>query len=547
VIAALFDHLWQSTLFAVAAGLLTLALSPNRASVRYWLWFAASAKFLVPFSLLIALGAALSPGVRWAGASASFADLARETTQPFVTATPALTAVAPHVDLRPALWALWAAGFVTVLAMRLARWSRIAAALAGAEPLALTSPVPVKAARTRLEPGLIGVWRPVLLMPRDITEHLSSEELAVVVSHEACHLERCDNLTAAAHMVVEALFWFHPLVWWIGARLIEERERACDEGVIAGGAVPQVYAESVLKVCKLYLQSPIPCAAGVSGSNLSNRMEAIMSDKVAVPLGAPRRMLLAAFVAATAAIPIMAGAAAASQGVSAGAATAVPTEDEIAQRRYEQARPRQAVAFEPARFDRYVGYYQLGGGIVAVTRRGDHFYAQLTGQPAVEVYPESDSEFFFKVVPAQLSFERGPDGAAAAVVLHQNGLELRAVRISADAAKASAEALARRIRENTPSPGTEQALRKLLEATANGAPDYADMTPSLAAMTRMQFPALKEAMQTWGPLQSITFKRVGAGGADQYDVAFKNHAAVWAVYPLNSDGKLAGVGMLPGG
>ena len=52
----LVDHIWQSTLFAVVAGAITLALRNNRAQVRYWLWFSASVKFLVPFSLLAAAG-----------------------------------------------------------------------------------------------------------------------------------------------------------------------------------------------------------------------------------------------------------------------------------------------------------------------------------------------------------------------------------------------------------------------------------------------------------------------------------------------------------
>lgn len=53
------NHLWQSTLFAVAAGLLTLVLRKNQAHARYWLWLAASLKFLVPFSLLTNLGSRL--------------------------------------------------------------------------------------------------------------------------------------------------------------------------------------------------------------------------------------------------------------------------------------------------------------------------------------------------------------------------------------------------------------------------------------------------------------------------------------------------------
>ena len=54
--AALIDHLWQSSLFTVGAGLLTLLLRKEGASVRYWIWFAASVKFLIPFSLLAMIG-----------------------------------------------------------------------------------------------------------------------------------------------------------------------------------------------------------------------------------------------------------------------------------------------------------------------------------------------------------------------------------------------------------------------------------------------------------------------------------------------------------
>ena len=56
LITSLADHLWQSTLFAAGAGLMTLALRRNGARIRFWLWFAASLKFLLPFTLLAALG-----------------------------------------------------------------------------------------------------------------------------------------------------------------------------------------------------------------------------------------------------------------------------------------------------------------------------------------------------------------------------------------------------------------------------------------------------------------------------------------------------------
>jgi bla regulator protein BlaR1 len=69
---------------------------------------------------------------------------------------------------------------------------------------------------------------------------------------------RRDNLAAALHMLVEAAFWFHPLVWWIGTRLVDERERASDEEVVRLGSEPQAYAEGIRRVCEFCLQSPLP-------------------------------------------------------------------------------------------------------------------------------------------------------------------------------------------------------------------------------------------------------------------------------------------------
>ena len=53
------------------------------------------------------------------------------------------------------------------------------------------------------------------------------------------HVRCRDNLATVIHMAVEVVFWFHPLVWWLGARLMEERERACDEEVLRNGGEPR--------------------------------------------------------------------------------------------------------------------------------------------------------------------------------------------------------------------------------------------------------------------------------------------------------------------
>jgi len=81
----------------------------------------------------------------------------------------------------------------------------------------------------------------MLLIPAGIVDRLAPNQLQAVLAHELCHLRRRDNLTAAIHMVVEAVFWFHPLIWWISPRLMAERERACDEAIPESGAEPQAY------------------------------------------------------------------------------------------------------------------------------------------------------------------------------------------------------------------------------------------------------------------------------------------------------------------
>jgi bla regulator protein BlaR1 len=135
-----------------------------------------------------------------------------------------------------------------------------------------------------MEPGVVGIFRPVLLLPEGILDRLTPAQLEAIVAHELCHVRRRDNLTAAIHMVVETIFWFHPLVWWIRARLIDERERACDEEVLRLGNQAEVYAESILEACKLYLESPLACVSGVTGSDLKKRIESIMANRHAVRL-----------------------------------------------------------------------------------------------------------------------------------------------------------------------------------------------------------------------------------------------------------------------
>ena len=121
MIALLLNHLWQSSLCLAVAGLLALVLRRNGANVRFWLWFAASVKFLLPFALLTALGTYyLKPIVPPQPAVALIEPLAQPfSAPPAMAVTIPLTAPAivlttakpvptiPRPDLESVLLALW--------------------------------------------------------------------------------------------------------------------------------------------------------------------------------------------------------------------------------------------------------------------------------------------------------------------------------------------------------------------------------------------------------------------------------------------------------
>jgi len=307
---SLLTHLWQSTLCVFVAWLLTLALKNNRASVRYWVWLAVSVKFLVPFSLLVSAGSELGWRTLPAREHTRGFSVVEEISRPFISSAPAPMPAATLPAFHPLLAVLigvWFLGFIIIAIYWLVSWRRIHTALRMATPLALNLSIRAVSSPGRMEPGVFGIRKPVLLLPEGITRYLSQDQLETVVAHELCHVRRRDNLTAAIHMLVEAIFWFYPPVWWIRTRLIEERERACDEAVLQAGSAAHVYAESILNVCKFYVGSALACASGVTGSNLNKRITRILSDHTVRQLGWSRKLLLASAGAAALSVPIAIG------------------------------------------------------------------------------------------------------------------------------------------------------------------------------------------------------------------------------------------------
>ena len=201
----------------------------------------------------------------------------------------------------------WALGFLAILLARCRSWIGFRAALRTSTPIELPVPIPALITPGAEEPGVVGFLRPVLILPAHFLEHLNPRQLSAILTHELCHVHRRDNLFAGVHMMVEAIFWFHPLVWWIGSRMVEERELACDEEVLRTGCEPSDYVEGILKVCRFYVESPLPCISGVTGANVKRRLRAILSGSIADELSAAKKMTLTAIGLAAFAAPILIG------------------------------------------------------------------------------------------------------------------------------------------------------------------------------------------------------------------------------------------------
>jgi beta-lactamase regulating signal transducer with metallopeptidase domain len=152
-----------------------------------------------------------------------------------------------------------------------------------------------------------GIVRPVVLLPAE-ADAWDDERRTVVLAHELAHVRRWDTATQwIAHLAL-AVFWFHPLVWTAARRMREERERACDDAVLALGTRPVRYADHLLDIVRSLGQSEGPAAALAMArrSQFEGRLLAILDG--ATPRGGVSRGLgLAALaVAAVAVVPLAA-------------------------------------------------------------------------------------------------------------------------------------------------------------------------------------------------------------------------------------------------
>jgi beta-lactamase regulating signal transducer with metallopeptidase domain/tetratricopeptide (TPR) repeat protein len=300
----MIEHLIFSTLAAVVGVAAVFVLrSRATAALRHAILLVAILQFAVPATW-------------WMSAGGRMARLAPRP----VVALPLVGLLHPgilQVTIPPAkrtllvemiLAFVWAVGAMVCLGGFVRRLSRRVERVRAATEVEsrMCGEVAVVVAHADCAPGVRGTFQPVLILPEGLSTELSEAELAAIVAHELAHVRRRDNLTAALTHVVVSVFWFHPLVWWMERRMLTERETACDEMVLESGTLAEDYAAGIAKVCQMAFAGGA-AYVGITGANLKERMEHIMSTNFARSSSRAWRAVPMAVVAVAVMVPLATG------------------------------------------------------------------------------------------------------------------------------------------------------------------------------------------------------------------------------------------------
>lgn len=373
-------------------------------------------------------------------------------------------------------------------------------------------------------PAVVGLLSPTIVVPGWLLKRSSAFQ-RLVLAHEQSHLDAHDQqVLAIALCLIVLMPWNLPL-WWQLRRLRYAIEVDCDARVLKSGHALVEYGETLIEVGQ-YRSGFVGAVAGMSESPsfLERRIALMASNRV-------KFWKLASAGLASVALACVAVAAHVSP----------PNADEGgATQTAMKPGERKAVKVDTQVLEQYVGEYKLGDHmIIAVRRDGERLLARLTGQPEFEIFPESRTKFFWKVVDAQVTFAAEEGQPASALTLHQHGQNLPAPRVHVGAAERAQAALDAKIQSQTATPGSDTALKRMLEAVRTGNPNYDEMEPMLAKVVREQVPMLQPHLQQLGAVKGLEFQGVGAAGWDSYKVQHENGASQWHI-AMSPDGKIGG-------
>jgi beta-lactamase regulating signal transducer with metallopeptidase domain len=288
----------RAALVALGTACILRALRIRTAAVRHAAWTT-----VVIAMLLLPIWSVAGPKVALAvlpsTAVSLEVDSAPGNLAPQPSVTPGLTPIAETAstvsDSGPGLWVFIAAYLVGVFALL----SRLAIGTVHAHRLRRNAVVHAGRATSArcATPITVGWLSPVLILPRG-WERWSAAQLDAVLTHEREHARRRDPLVQWLALLNRAIFWFHPLAWWLERRLASLAELACDAAVIRAGHSPQDYSDYLIDMARaLRRQGRRLNVAGMAmpGSGLPDRMRRIFEETLMTPTPRARAICTLAF------------------------------------------------------------------------------------------------------------------------------------------------------------------------------------------------------------------------------------------------------------
>jgi beta-lactamase regulating signal transducer with metallopeptidase domain len=278
-------------------------------------------------------------------------------------AGPALPASSPGTEVLPRWMSVivvaWGLGATLLLARftggcwrirRLLRRSRRAPASRWqgraqllASRLGIGARVPVMEVEAVGAPAVIGTWRPMILLPISALTNLTPDQIDAILAHELAHIRRHDYLVNLLQMLVEAVLFYHPAIWWVSSRIREAREYCCDDVAVGLCREPALYAEALTELAT-WRAGSTATAVGASDGSLLARVRRLL-DTPSPERSAPS---IGVLVGVAAGMLVVAGAAAHSSASLLPVGPAAGTARPISGRSFHQLSPVQGQERPPA-------------------------------------------------------------------------------------------------------------------------------------------------------------------------------------------------------
>lgn len=348
-------------------------------------------------------------------------------------------------------------------------------------------------------PAVVGLIRSRIVVPAWLLLESHGQQ-RYVIAHEQSHLKARDPLLVTIALILLLAMPWNPLLWWQFHRLRCAIEVDCDARVLRGGGDVGEYCETLIQVGQNQ-------SGYVGAITAMSESRSFLERRIKLMLSKPQKWARASTLIL---VSVSLGMAAFATQVTPPAADASPAKS--------------AVAIDTSLLDGYEGFYEVSDlSLIKVMRKGNGLtvlpIGQAVAQWPIDVSTISNTEFLVPGLGAKIDFIKGAENHADTLVVHLDGrVVMTASRVDQATADQIQEALAARIKDQKPFPGSDKAIRLELSDPASGA----GMTPELAGIVTSKSTSIKKYVADLGPVQSYKFTGVTHFGWDSYVIQHRN-------------------------